>query len=329
MHSQTRRLTGCPVFPKVAQGLCENGHVDLNWDDLRIFVAAAKAGSLASAARDLGVKHSTVGRRLDALEDALGARLFLRDRTGLTLTDSGAEVARQAAEIAQIVAVIERTASGVDEAVRGTVRLTTSESFTGFLVRHLGRLRTLYPDLVVEVLTTNARVDLLSRKADLALRFMPTTEPDLMQRRVGDMGWALYASRQYLAEHGRPTSAKDLAGHPVVGYDTPMAGVPGAVWLAQYASDSQIVLRADSLVAVLNATAMGMGLSVLPCFMAAVDASLVRLTPEVLGTRVAWLVAHPDVARIPRVRAVIDFIVAMMAEEAAFLSGTAVDIGAE
>ena len=297
--------------------------MDVNWDDLRILIAAAKSGSLAAAARELGVKHTTVGRRLDALEEALGARLFLRDRTGLSLTGSGAEVVRQAAEIAQLVAIIERTASGPDGGVSGTVRLTTSESFTGFLVRRLARLRARYPELVVEVLTTNARVDLLSRKADLALRFMPTSEPDLMQRRVGEMGWALYASQQYLTEHGRPQTATELAGHQVVGYDAPMSGVPGAVWLAEHASDAQTVLRADSLVAVLNATAMGMGVSVLPCFLASVDATLVRLTPEVLGTRVAWLVAHPDVARIPRVRAVIDFVVGMMAEEAPLLSGAA------
>jgi DNA-binding transcriptional LysR family regulator len=293
----------------------------INWDDLRIFLAAANAGSLAGAARDLGVKHTTVGRRLDALEESLGVRLFLRDRTGLTLTDAGADVARRSGEIAETVAAIERTAPGTDEAITGTVRVTTSESFTGFLVRHLVRLRTMYPELVVEVLTTNAEVDLLSRKADFALRFRATSEPGLVQRRVGEMGWALYASKTYLAENGRPASAADLSGHRIVGYDTPMAGVPGALWLAEHAGDSETVMRADSLVAVLNATAMGMGLSVLPCFMAAADANLVRLTDDVLGARVAWLVAHPDVARIPRVRKVIDFVIAMMKEEDAFLSG--------
>jgi len=293
----------------------------INWDDLRIFLAAANAGSLAGAARDLGVKHTTVGRRLDALEESLGVRLFLRDRTGLTLTDAGAEVARRSGEIAETVAAIERTAPSTDDAVTGTVRVTTSESFTGFLVRHLARLRTMYPELVVEVLTTNAEVDLLGRKADFAVRFRATSEPGLVQRRVGEMGWALYASKTYLAENGRPASAADLSGHRVVGYDTPMAAVPGAIWLAKHAADSQTVMRADSLVAVLNATVMGMGLSVLPCFMATADAQLVRLTDEVLGTRVAWLVAHPDVARIPRVRKVIDYVIAMMKEEDAFLSG--------
>lgn len=292
-----------------------------NWDDLRILLAAASAGSLAAAARDLAVKHTTVGRRLDALEADLGVRLFLRDRTGLTLTDVGAEIVHYAGEMSRLAATIERIAAGPGDAVSGTVRLTTSESFTGFLVRRLAKLRSAYPNLVVEVLTTNARVDLLGGKADIAIRFAATTEPSLMQRRVGEAGWALYASRSYLEESGAPPSPTQLAGHRIVGFDTPMAGVPGAVWLSEHADEGQIVLRADSLVAVVNATAMGMGLGVLPCFLAEVEPNLVRLFAQVLGARTAWLVTHPHVARIPRVRTVIDFVVAMMEEERDFLAG--------
>lgn len=125
--------------------MCDNGRVDdahrtgrapaasavrdvpspCNWDDLRIFLAAVRAGSLAAAARDLRVKHTTVGRRLDTLEADLGVRLFLRDRTGLTLTDAGAEVARRAGAIAEIAVGIARSVAGLDDAVSGTVRLTT------------------------------------------------------------------------------------------------------------------------------------------------------------------------------------------------------------
>lgn len=291
-----------------------------NWDDLRILAAAAKAGSLASAARDLGIQHTTVGRRLDALEESLGVRLFLRDRTGLTLTEAGAEVARQAGQMAAIVATIEQVATRGDE-IAGTVRLTTSESFTAFLVRRLAPLRSTWPDLIVEVLTTNARVDLLERKADLAVRFLATAEPGLMQRRVGEIGWSLYGATGYLADYGRPASPDDLGTHRVVGFDQAMAGTPGALWLAEHAPDAQLVLRADSLVALVNATAMGMGLGVLPCFLGDVEPNLVRLTDRVLGRRTAWLVAHPDVARIPRVRVVLDHVVAVMTQEAAFLAG--------
>ena len=292
-----------------------------DWDDLRVVLAAAETKSLVGAARLLGVKHSTVGRRLDALEKALGLRLFLRDRQGLTLTEAGARVLDQASEVQRLAVGIERTMAHPDDAVRGTVRLTTSESFTHFLVRRLAGLRAKHEDLVVEVLTTNAPVDLLNRQADLAVRFMATSEQSLMQRRIGTMGWSLYASKSYIAAYGRPPSASDLRGHRVVGFDAAMSGVPGARWLEEHGEGTRVVMKADSLIAVMNATAMGIGLGVMPCFLESADANLVRLDDRVLGNRAAWLAAHPDVARIPRVRTVIEFVVAMMKEEAVVLSG--------
>jgi len=319
---ETRRFALARKFPIDVQGVCENGRV-FDWDDLRVVIAAAQTRSLVGAARELGVKHSTVGRRLDALEEALGLRLFLRDRQGLTLTEAGTRVLGQASEIQRLAVGIERTMVEPDDAFRGTVRLTTSESFTHFLVRRLAPLRALHEDLIVEVLTTNAPVDLLNRQADIAVRFVATAEQSLMQRRIGTIGWSLYASKSYLAAHGRPPSASDLRGHRVVGFDTSMAGVPGAKWLEEHGDGTRVVMKADSLIAVMNATAMGIGLGLLPCFLESADANLVRIDDRVLGTRAAWLVAHPDVARIPRVRTVIEFLVAMMKEEATVLSGEA------
>jgi len=318
--SDSKESRRAAEFPMCGQGVCVDGHT-LNWDDLRILLAAGDARSLAGAARLLGVKHSTIARRIDALEDSLGHRLFLRDRTGLTLTEAGVRVLDRVRKMEQLAVDIQRTAAEPDDAVSGTVRLTTSESFTAFLVRRLTALATIHPKLVVEVLTTNARVDLLHRDADIAVRFMATTEPGLMQRRLVEVGWALYASRDYVEAHGRPQSPSDLRGHKVVGFDTPMAGVPGAQWLHDHGEGAQVVMRADSLVAVMNATAMGLGLSVLPVFLGTADSNLVRLSDEVLGSRVAWLVAHPDVARIPRVRTVIDFVVAELAAAQDVLSG--------
>jgi DNA-binding transcriptional LysR family regulator len=108
-----------------------------------------------------------------------------------------------------------------------------------------------------------------------------------------------------------------------VGFDPAMAGVPGAKWLEEHGEGTRVVMKADSLIAVMNATAMGIGLGVLPCFLESADANLVRVDDRVLGSRTAWLVAHPDVARIPRVRTVIEFVVEMMKEEATILSGEA------
>jgi DNA-binding transcriptional LysR family regulator len=318
--SDSKESRRAAEFPMCGQGVCVDGHT-LNWDDLRILLAAGDARSLAGAARLLGVKHSTIARRIDALEDSLGHRLFLRDRTGLTLTEAGVRVLDRVRKMEQLAVDIQRTAAEPDDAVSGTVRLTTSESFTAFLVRRLTALATIHPKLVVEVLTTNARVDLLHRDADIAVRFMATTEPGLMQRRLVRSG--LGALRLARLRRGSRATAEpsDLRGHKVVGFDTPMAGVPGAQWLHDHGEGAQVVMRADSLVAVMNATAMGLGLSVLPVFLGTADSNLVRLSDEVLGSRVAWLVAHPDVARIPRVRTVIDFVVAELAAAQDVLSG--------
>ena len=293
----------------------------LDWNDLRYFLAVCRAGTLAGAARDLNVRHSTVGRRLEALEQALAVSLFTRTPDGFVPTEAGAGILALAEEAERAAVAIERRVAGSDTRIEGTVRMTTSEGFSGFLVRRLAALHERYPDLMVEVLSGNRFYDLTRGEADLALRIGETTQPDLMCKRIGIAGWSVYAAASYLKRRGTPASLDDLRGHAVIGFDETMAGVPGAQWLDSHAGGAEVVMRGNSIVAVLNAAIVGMGIAVLPCFMADAEPNLQRLCPEVIGSRDLWLVFHSDVARIARVRTVIDFVTDVVGSEAAILRG--------
>jgi DNA-binding transcriptional LysR family regulator len=293
----------------------------MDWNDLRYFLAVRRAGTLAGAARALKVEHSTVSRRLSALEDALGAKLFLRGPDGFSPTPAGDRLLPLAESMEAAVTAIDRQVAKGDERVEGTVRLTTSEVFSGFVVKRLGPLRERHPDLIVEVLSGNQAFDLSRGEADLAIRVMNTTDPELVVRKIVECGWAMYAAAGYLERRGAPASPEALAGHDVISFDETMARVPGALWLAAHGAGANVVLRGNSIMAVLNACLAGLGLTVLPCHLGDVEPTLVRVAPQVLGTRPMFLVVHPDMARVARVRVVMDFVVEMMTGEARLLEG--------
>jgi DNA-binding transcriptional LysR family regulator len=293
----------------------------LDWNDLRYFLAVCRAGTLVGAARSLHVRHSTVGRRVEALEAALGVSLFMRAPDGFVLTEAGSGIVSLAEEAERAVAAVERRVAGGDKRIDGIVRVTTSESFSGFLMRRLPELQAQHPTLTVEVLTGNASLDLMRREADLAIRFMETTQADLICKRLCDAGWSLYASETYLARAGNPRTPTDLARHDIIGFDETMARSPGAIWLEEHKAGARVVVRCNSLMSALNASIAGMGVTVLPCFLAEAQPSLRRLTDEVLATRAIWVVFHPDVAQIRRVRTVIDFVSAIVGREAATFRG--------
>jgi len=292
-----------------------------DWNDLRYFLAVSRAGSLAGAARSLGVRHTTVGRRIEALEAALAASLFTRTPDGFALTEAGAGIVPLAEDAERAAEAVERRVAGGDERVEGVVRVTTSEAIAGFLVRRLSELQARYPELTVGVLSTNASLDLSRGEADIALRMVPTDAAELISKRLCDAGWSLYAAESYVERMGVPGDPANLSGHSVVGFDETMAGTPGAVWLDAHGEGAHVVMRCNSLIAALNATIVGMGVSVVPCFLADAEPTLTRLTQAVLGKREIWVVFHPDVAKIKRVRTVIDFITEIVGRDAPSFRG--------
>lgn len=283
-----------------------------DWNDLRYFLAIRRAGSLAGAARELRVDQTTVGRRLAALEDAFDARLFDRTPDGLVLTPAGEDIVPSAERIEESVTEIERKISGEDARLQGTVRVSCSEAFaSNYLVPALPSLRAVHPDVLVEVVTTSAIVDLARREADIAVRLRPRGsqpgQPDLIARQLGDLAFALYGSREYLARHGKPRRAADLRGHDLVGYDEDMPPIPGVAWLRAPERGGRIVLRAQSILGLVAAIRAGIGLAVVPSFIVDDDKHIERIGAPVDWASM-WLVAHPDLLRTARVRAVMDWL---------------------
>jgi DNA-binding transcriptional LysR family regulator len=307
---------------KIARHLCDDAQVGLDWNDLRFFLAIHRARTLAGASRTLGVEHTTVGRRLTAMENALGTKLFVRTPDGFSPTTVSHTILVHAEQVEAALVAIERIAHD-DDRPEGLVRLTTSETFAGYVGRRLGELRARHPKITVEVLSGNANLDLTRREADLALRIAPTKQPELLCRSIAKMGWSLYAARGYVEARGPVTPSETLRGHDVIGFNDSLAQAPGALWFAAHADGANVVLRSGSIPAALNAALGGLGVVAIPCFLGDAEPTLVRLMPDLVGERDMFLVVHPDLAKTARVRVVMDFFIERFAADADVLAGVA------
>lgn len=302
---------------------CARLHTGLDWNDLRYFLAVSSAGTLVGAARELGVEHTTVSRRLAALERALETRLFIRGPEGLTLTAAGVDLLAPAEEMQRNADAIERLVAGQDQKIEGQVRLTIPEAMNTYALQALAGLRERHPGLLVEVLSDNRDLDIRRGEADLAIRIRDIADPDLIGRRIGSSTWALYAAPAYIERKGSISSADQLRGHDLIQYDASLARIPGAVWLAAHAHEANVVVRGNSVAAVSDAATIGFGIAALPCFLGDHNPALRRFYPERIGAADIMLVVHPDLARVARVRATMDFIVELFVRDAALFTGEA------
>lgn len=277
---------------------------DLDWNDLRYFLAAARAGTLAGAARALGVEHSTIGRRLTALEEALGVALLTRAPGGVELTEAGAR-------LVPLAEGMERAALQVDEVVTAQnqrVRIATPSGFGRHLAPHLPGFQAAHPGITLELLSSSRLVDLRRGEADLALRTVLGDDDDLVARKLAEVAWSMYAAPAYLARHPAPADPRQLSGHEVLGFETRLAEVPGARWLAEHGHGASVVMRCREMSDMVAACVAGLGIAVVPCMAADLEPSLRRLTSEVLGSRPLYLVYRKEVLVSAAIAAVIDFV---------------------
>ncbi|MCZ4089254.1 LysR family transcriptional regulator [Sinorhizobium psoraleae] len=292
----------------------------MDWNDLRYFLAVARTGSLSAATRELGTSQATIGRRVQALETALGAVLFERLNTGYVLTSAGREIqARAEAAEAAVLAV----ARGVDRElgqVQGSVRLATGEALASHLIAPRASLfRATYPALRLEFVTGFRAVSLSRHEADLALRLIRPDQGDYIRRKVGVVGFGLYASSASVDAH--PALRCDPWSVDFIGWDASMRDVPMTGWIKGQALD-RIVATATSMNVQLALARASLGAAILPCFVADSVPDLVRLAgPSDVGILDLWVVAHRDLSRVPRVRAVLDFVGGLCEQESARLRG--------
>lgn len=295
----------------------------MSWDDLRYFLAVMRGGSLSAAARALQVQHSTVARRIDALESALGIRLFDRLPRGWPPTDEGLHLAEHAARVEADVHAFARAAQGA-AALDGVVRVSASPVFAShFLAPRLARAQRAWPALRIDLMGEMHAANLYAREADLAVRLSRPSEPGLAARRLGTMRFALCASPDW-ADAPPDTWA-------FLGYDDALAQMPQQQWLERFAAGRRFAFIANDLAALHRACVAGAGVALLPRFLVdtsateadadpgtqaladpslSTAAALVELTsaPRCDVEREIWLVVHPDVRRSPRVQRVADAI---------------------
>jgi DNA-binding transcriptional LysR family regulator len=296
--------------------------VGVNWDDLRFVLALRRAGSLGAAARLLKVESSTVSRRLGSIEEALGVQLVAHLPDGVQLNEAGNTVADLAEGIDGRIDELTRRIGGEDQRPEGLVRLATTESMATFLMAGLVPLREAHPKIQVQLVVNSAALDLMRREADVALRLFREKAGALVARKIGDVGWSVYASRAYVERTGVAVGADvALAGQAIIGYAGAAARSAGGLWLADHSRAEDVVLTGESVLSVLNAVKAGLGVSVLPCFAAEGDATLARLTPTVIARAEAFLVIPPDHRNTVRVRLVMDAVAALFECERATLEG--------
>lgn len=274
-------------------------------EDLQLARAIGEAGTLAGAARRLGVDHSTAFRRLGALEKRLGVRLFERARDGYTPTPAGEAAIGAAASLLDGLATLEHQLAGEDLRPAGVVRITTTDTLVDFLSPGLAAFRAARPEITIELVAANAFFTLTRRDADVAIRPSLTAPDHLAGRRVAAIAMAPYAAPGYLTGRRRTSP---LDAHDWLGFDESLAHLGSAVWMRNHVPPERIVFRSSSLLALRAAARAGLGVAPLPCYLGDADPTLSRLGPVIPEMASAlWLLTHPDMRRVARIRALLDF----------------------
>jgi DNA-binding transcriptional LysR family regulator len=277
----------------------------LDWDDYRIILQITDAGSLAKAASLAGLSHPTMFRRINAIEERLGVRLFDRFRTGYRPTLAGEALVATAREIAELATTAERRLAGQDLRPAGKVRIATTDTlFHGLLAPEISRLRKLEPDITLEVVVSNEVSDLSRREADIALRPVLSPEQHLVGRKLGVIRQAVYGHKELLAEN----KAKNrLEAMPWIGPARSMNYNQLQVWMGKNGFDAACVCRIDTVLGMYRAVQQGTGVAVLPAYLAGQDPDLSRhgkFVDEMAAD--LWLLTHPDLRQTARIRAVLD-----------------------
>lgn len=282
----------------------------MNWDDLRYFLAVAAEGSLSAAARTLRVNPATVSRHVDALEARFEVRLFDRRQDGYGLTEAGEKLAARARGIETEMFGLARAFDAEDRGLTGTVAVTSTESLIGpFLIRNLPLLQDRHPGIRLQVVNEYRFLNLSRREADVAIRMARPEQGDLVIRRIGTLGFGLYASPGYLEARGAPQAPGDLADHAVIDWLDGFPENAPVSWLRQQMGGRPAAFATNPASARLAAARAGIGIALVPCMVAEEVRDVVRVLPgsEIPGVDL-WLLVHRDLSKLARIRAVLDFV---------------------
>ena len=276
----------------------------LDWDKLKTFHAAAGEGSLTAAAEKLNISQSAVSRQITALEDYLNMPLFHRHARGLTLTEQGQILFTTADDVAQRIALAQTSVIDSRQKPEGVLRISMPISLgSNWLVSVLPEFLKAYPDIDVQLIMEDNEHDLSAFDVDCALRPWPSTQGDLIERKLGLITQSLYASHQYLSEYGAPTSVEDLDNHKIVAFgDLIPKNLQSANWvlgagLPAGAPRRKPALIVNNLHGIMRAAEAGIGIVGIPDYMTALSRRLVRVLPTVRGESFELFFVYPTELR--------------------------------
>jgi DNA-binding transcriptional LysR family regulator len=315
MEPQTESFDGARAEPGP---MGEAGEMD--WDKLRVFHAVAEAGSFTHAGDTLNLSQSAVSRQISALEEALQVPLFHRHARGLILTEQGETLNRTVREVFAKLAMTEALLTESREKPAGRLKVTTTVGFgSSWLAPRLQSFLDAYPDVSISLLLDDSDLDLAMREADVAIRMHPPKQPDLVQRHLMTIDWLVYASPDYLKQHGVPQRAEDLDAHKLVLFGEYRPPVSDINWLAEAGrrpgNPRRALLEVNNAQAVILAIRSGLGIGVIPDFMMPEAQDLVRILPDIKAPKVDVYFVYPEELRnSKRVAVFRDFLLARLAE---------------
>ncbi len=284
----------------------------MNWDHLQYFLTLAREGSVNRSGRVLGTNHTTVARRIAALEKQLETKLFERSAQGYVLTQAGEDIYREAEEMEQLTLAIDRKVRGRDASLQGELCITVPHMYADVLiVPYLPAFKEKYPDVALSLLTTTSVLNLDSRQADVALRLTAAPPDHLIGQRVFSVVLGIYGTKDYLEEHFESPSLLLFQR---------ARGTPA--WIKEYFPDAPIALETDSLTTMHEAVSAGLGIAAMPCFHADVDPNLRRLDFEISSSEWGmWVLTHADLRSSARVRAGREFLISTLKAQEELIMG--------
>ncbi len=294
-----------------------------DWNDLRYFLELSRQGKLIKAAVRLHVDHTTVSRRIAALESQLDVRLFDKSPRGYQLTDAGLRLLPMAEKIEAQSNNLYQDISGKDARLSGTVRVATPEALgSQVIARHVTEFRNNHPDIEIELVAETRRMSLSKREADIAITLARPDSGRLISWKLCDYRLKLYAAREYLDTHAVINTQEDLAQHQFVSYIDDLIDMPELRFFENTIKNAHVVFRSTNVSAQFNAILDGIGLGMVHCFMSQNEDRLIAVLSEAIWVdRTYWLLVHEDLRQVARVDAVCQFLTRLLRDNRTLMMG--------
>ena len=295
--------------------------IKMNWDDMRFFLVLCRSRSFLAAAFALKVTHSTVSRRLSALEASLQTQLFFRTERGCRLTGAGEKLLPYAEQLEATIHLLEEDVYGKNTQLSGSIRIGAPDGFGNcFLAPRLGKFQRMHSALEIELVAVPLYYSLAKREVDILITIRKPKGGHVIARKLPSYKWGLFATKNYLKEHDQIQCLDDLRSHRVIGYIEDLLYDQELNFTNEFLPGIRPQFRSSTIVGQMNSILADNGIGLIPYFMANSETDMVSVLPEYSISRTFWIQLNPDSKRVARVRATIDFIVDEMESSKSLLS---------